>query len=149
MTFTVSTAMLDFLILAVIAQGDTYGYEISQKIKLVSDKKDSTMYPILKRLQEAGWVTTYDQQFQGRNRRYYRITESGVLKYRESMEEWELYKKNIDLITKKDEGSNQMKNMIKPVNEMENESKSANGMENESKSASEMENESKSEREVE
>lgn len=107
MTFTVSTAMLDFLILAVIAQGDTYGYEISQKIKPVSDRKDSTMYPILKRLQEAGWVSTYDLQFQGRNRRYYKITECGVEKYWELVEEWEAYKKNIDLIVKGNEGENE------------------------------------------
>ena len=43
-------------------------------VKTVSNTKDSTLYPILKRLQENGLVDTYDQQFQGRNRRYYKIT---------------------------------------------------------------------------
>ncbi|MDD3279099.1 MAG: PadR family transcriptional regulator [Lachnospiraceae bacterium] len=103
MAFTVNAVMLDFLILSVIAQGDTYGYEISQRIKSVSDKKDSTMYPILKRLQEEGWVTTYDQQYQGRNRRYYRITERGERMYLTLLGEWELYQQKIDQIVRKKE----------------------------------------------
>ena len=65
--------------------------EISQQLKTVTNTKDSTLYPILKRLQGNGLVVTYDQQYQGRNRRYYQITPEGrgVCQYLEN--EWRLY----------------------------------------------------------
>ena len=56
MTFTLNTPMFDFLVLSIIAEGDAYGYQISQIIKRVSDTKDSALYPILKKLQENGYV---------------------------------------------------------------------------------------------
>ena len=77
MIYPLSTPLLEFLILSVVSRDDSYGYEISQQLKTVSNTKDSTLYPILKRLQENGLVDTYDQQFQGRNRRYYKITPDG------------------------------------------------------------------------
>ena len=77
MTFTLNTPMFDFLVLSVIANDDAYGYQISQIIKKAANTKDSTLYPILKRLQDSQYVETYDQQYQGRNRKYYTITEIG------------------------------------------------------------------------
>lgn len=77
MIYPLNTPLLEFLILSVVSRDDSYGYEISQQLKTVSNTKDSTLYPILKRLQENGLVDTYDQQFQGRNRRYYKITPDG------------------------------------------------------------------------
>ena len=56
MTFTLNTPMFDFLVLSIIAEGDAYGYQISQIIKRVSDTKDSALYPILKKLQENGYA---------------------------------------------------------------------------------------------
>ena len=60
MTFTLNTPMFDFLVLSIIAEGDAYGYQISQIIKRVSDTKDSALYPILKKLQENGYVETFE-----------------------------------------------------------------------------------------
>ena len=77
MTFTLNTPMFDFLVLSVIANDDAYGYQISQIIKKAANTKDSTLYPILKRLQDNQYVETYDQQYQGRNRKYYKITDIG------------------------------------------------------------------------
>ena len=68
MIYPLSTPLLEFLILSVVSRDDSYGYEISQQLKTVSNTKDSTLYPILKRLQENGLVDTYDQQFEGLNR---------------------------------------------------------------------------------
>ena len=45
MTFTLNAPMMDFLVLSVIAEGDAYGYQISQIIKRASNTKDSTLYP--------------------------------------------------------------------------------------------------------
>ena len=59
MYFPTSSALIEFLILAVLEQDDSYGYEISQTIKLIANIKESTLYPILKKLQSAGYLTTY------------------------------------------------------------------------------------------
>ncbi|SHK66242.1 PadR family transcriptional regulator [Hespellia stercorisuis] len=98
MIFTLNAPMFDFLVLAIIDRHDTYGYEISQTIKQVSNTKDSTLYPVLKRLQEKGCVTTYDEQFQGRNRKYYRITDNGRIICDEWRKEWSAYRAGIDRI---------------------------------------------------
>lgn len=100
MTFTLNTPMFDFLVLSVIATGDAYGYQISQIIKKAANTKDSTLYPILKRLQDNQYVETYDQQYQGRNRKYYKITDTGKSHHQELLGEWEVYKTTIDEIVK-------------------------------------------------
>lgn len=96
MTYPLSTPLLEFLTLSVIARGDSYGYEISQQLKTVSSMKDSSLYPILKRLQENNFVETYDQQYQGRNRRYYHITEAGSRHLQMLLTEWLQYRQSID-----------------------------------------------------
>lgn len=98
MIFTLSADMLQFLVLSVIAGEDSYGYHIAQKLRPVSNVKDSTLYPVLKRLCEEELVTVYDRQIQGRNRRYYRITEKGEQQYRLRKREWEEWKKDMDQI---------------------------------------------------
>ena len=100
MAFTLNAPMMDFLVLSVIAEADAYGYQISQIIKRASNTKDSTLYPILKRLQENHLVATYDQQYQGRNRKYYRITPEGRERQAALLKEWEDYKFIIDDIVK-------------------------------------------------
>lgn len=89
MIFTLNAPLLDFLVLSVISRGDAYGYQISQILKRISNAKDSTLYPVLKRLQENAWVVTYDQPYQGRNRRYYHITDAGIAQQQELQREWE------------------------------------------------------------
>lgn len=98
MVYQLGSAMMDAFVLAIVARGDTYGYEISQQIKTVVNLKDSTLYPVLRRLQEAGCLTTYDQPFQGRNRRYYRLTEEGTKKKDYYIEEWQKYKEDVERI---------------------------------------------------
>ena len=62
MAFPLTAPLLDFLVLSVITEGDAYGYQISQIIKRAAPMKDSALYPVLKRLQEHGFVDTYDRQ---------------------------------------------------------------------------------------
>lgn len=100
MTFPLNAPMFDFLVLSIIAKGDTYGYQISQLIKQVAPMKDSALYPILKRLQEGGCLDTYDQQYQGRNRRYYTLTDSGRRYQKELADEWERYTASVNHIVK-------------------------------------------------
>ena len=70
--------------------------EISQTVKIVADIKESTLYPILKKLEKNGYLTTYSQEFQGRNRKYYSITDSGKEQLIFLKKEWNEYYHTID-----------------------------------------------------
>ncbi|NLL76298.1 MAG: helix-turn-helix transcriptional regulator [Clostridiales bacterium] len=104
MIYPISAPLLDFLMLSIVRQQDSYGYQISQQLKKVSGMKDSTLYPILRRLSDNGFVVTYDQPFQGRNRKYYRITDSGEKQWQFLCQEWQQYTAAIEeIINKKEE----------------------------------------------
>lgn len=98
MIYPFSAPLMDFLVLSIIRKEDSYGYQISQQLKSVSSMKDSTLYPILKRLSDSGYVDTYDQPFQGRNRKYYRITDSGCTQQEFLLHEWKTYTQAIEAI---------------------------------------------------
>ena len=79
MVFNTGAALLDGIVLAVVsreAEG-TYGYKITQDVRKAIDISESTLYPVLRRLQKENCLETYDMAFDGRNRRYYKLTETG------------------------------------------------------------------------
>ena len=89
MSFPLGAPLLDACVLGVLEQGDAYGYSLTQHMKAVVDLSESTLYPVLRRLQQSGCLTVYDKPFQGRNRRYYAITTAGralLAGYREQIE---------------------------------------------------------------
>ena len=96
MTFQLGAALLDACVLAVLSHGDTYGYVLTQSVKQTMDISESTLYPVLRRLQKDGCLETYDQPFQGRNRRYYHITEAGQNRLEKARTEWTDYKRRVD-----------------------------------------------------
>ena len=96
MYYPVSALLIEFLILSVVESQDSYGYEISQTVKIVADIKESTLYPILKKLEKNGYLTTYSQEFQGRKRKYYSITYSGKEQLVYLHKEWVSYRDTID-----------------------------------------------------
>lgn len=98
MTITPSAALMDAIVLSVVARDGTYGYKITQDIRSVMEISESTLYPVLRRLQKDGCLDVYDQEFAGRNRRYYRITPRGRDLLAESLEGWEAYKSKLDRI---------------------------------------------------
>lgn len=98
MIFQLGAPLLDACVLAVLAKGDAYGYILSREVKEVIDISESTLYPVLRRLQKDGCLTTYDQPVSGRNRRYYAITGKGRSMYEDYVREWESYKASIDLL---------------------------------------------------
>ncbi|MGT2910309.1 PadR family transcriptional regulator [Streptococcus cameli] len=89
MHFPISSTLIEFLILAIVSEQDSYGYEISQTIKLVAPIRESSLYPILKKLEQSERVTTYSQEHQGRQRKYYAITETGREYLLYLKEEWD------------------------------------------------------------
>ncbi|MGT2930385.1 PadR family transcriptional regulator [Streptococcus dentasini] len=96
MFFPVSSVLIEFLILAIIEKEDSYGYEISQTIKIIANIKESTLYPILKRLEKAGYVTTYSREYQGRHRKYYSITGTGLEQLTQRKQVWHDHISTID-----------------------------------------------------
>ena len=79
MVFNTGAALLDAIVLAVVAKEPegTYGYKITQDVRSVIELSESTLYPVLRRLQKDDCLVTYDKQINGRNRRYYKITDEG------------------------------------------------------------------------
>ena len=98
MLFQLGSALLDACVLSVLSRQDAYGYVLTQNIRAAVDISESTLYPVLRRLQSDGCLTTYDQPYQGRNRRYYAITPQGRHRCQEMLEAWEQYKRDIDQI---------------------------------------------------
>lgn len=98
MYFPTSSLVIEFLILAIIEKEDSYGYDISQTIKLIANIKESTLYPILKKLEKAGYLKTYNQEYQGRKRKYYTLTDDGRAQLIYLKEEWASYTETVDRI---------------------------------------------------
>lgn len=96
MTYQVTAPLLDACVLGILEKEDFYGYTLTQKVQEVIDISESTLYPVLRRLQKEGELKTYDSPVQGRNRRYYRITEAGKDKLKFYRNEWKSYKDGID-----------------------------------------------------
>lgn len=97
MVFNTGAALLDAVVLAVVsreAQG-TYGYKITQDVRQAIDISESTLYPVLRRLQKDDCLEVYDMQFDGRNRRYYKVTEKGMAQLNLYKVEWKNYSKKI------------------------------------------------------
>ena len=97
MVFNTGAALLDAIVLAVVSQEKegTYGYKITQDVRKVLDVSESTLYPVLRRLQKVDCLAVYDMNFGGRNRRYYKITERGAAQLNLYQNEWKNYSSRI------------------------------------------------------
>ena len=93
--FQIGAALLDACVLAVLDKGDAYGYILTQNAKQVMNISESTLYPVLRRLQKDECLETYDQAYAGRNRRYYKITEKGMAQLNLYRVEWKNYSTKI------------------------------------------------------
>lgn len=100
MVFNTGAALLDAIVLAVVSKEDqgTYGYKITQDVRKAIEVSESTLYPVLRRLQKDGCLSTYDVQFGGRNRRYYKVTEKGRVQLNLYKSEWIIYASKITQI---------------------------------------------------
>ncbi|MBR4470907.1 MAG: PadR family transcriptional regulator [Erysipelotrichaceae bacterium] len=68
---------LDACVLASLLNEDSYGYKIIQSLDGVVEISESTLYPILRRLESAGCLTSYSVEHNGRLRKFYSITDAG------------------------------------------------------------------------
>lgn len=81
--------LLDICILAVLRAGPSYGYLLIREVSQCMPISESTLYPILKRLEASGCLTTYQQEHNGRTRKYYRLTKAGEERIRVFLSEWD------------------------------------------------------------
>lgn len=100
MIFNTGAALLDAIVLAIVSKetDGTYGYKITQDVRRAMDVSESTLYPVLRRLQKEECLEAYDLQFDGRNRRYYKVTEKGMAQLNLYKIEWKNYAKKIQEI---------------------------------------------------
>ncbi len=97
MVFNTGAALLDAIVLAAVSKDveGTYGYKITQEVRQVIEISESTLYPVLRRLQKDECLKVYDKECMGRNRRYYQITEKGNTLLETYRNEWHQYSAKI------------------------------------------------------
>ncbi|MCQ2588644.1 MAG: PadR family transcriptional regulator [Treponema sp.] len=91
----------DTMILFLLSNNPSYGYEISKNIKSLTDEKyiikETTLYSAFTRLENNGFIESFSQEADnGKKRTYYRITEKGKEYYKEKCSEWILTKEVVE-----------------------------------------------------
>ena len=97
----------DTMILYLLLEKPSYGYEISKNIKAISKEKyiikETTLYSAFTRMESNGYVESYSQDADnGKRRTYYRVTAKGREYYKEKCEEWDLIKEVVEKFIRKD-----------------------------------------------
>ena len=100
MDIQLKRGLLDICVLASISQADSYGYQMIKDVSPYVEISESTLYPILRRLEEAGCLTVRSAEHNGRLRKYYHITDAGRDRIREFLEDWKNIEKIYEYIQK-------------------------------------------------
>lgn len=86
--------LLDICVLSVLGRSDSYGYKMIKDLSPYIQISESTLYPILRRLEAGGFLTVYTVEHNSRLRKMYRITETGKAQIQDFLTDW----KEIELI---------------------------------------------------
>ena len=92
--------LLDVCVLAAIQSEDSYGYQIIKDIRPYVDVSESTLYPILRRLEEGRLLTVRSVEHNGRLRKYYHISDAGKARIEDFKEDWREMESIYRFITK-------------------------------------------------
>ncbi len=106
MDIQIKRGLLDVCVLAAIKNEDSYGYQIIKDIKPYIDISESTLYPILRRLEAADMLTVRSAEHNGRLRKYYHIEEAGLKRIEDFKEEWKEIMSIYSFVTR-EENSNE------------------------------------------
>ena len=90
--------LLDICVLSVLRREDSYGYQIIKDLSGCIEISESTLYPILRRLESGGCLTVYSVEHSGRLRKFYRITPEGVGVIDQFLNSWPEIQRVYDLI---------------------------------------------------
>ncbi len=87
------------LVLSVLKDGDLYGYRIIRELEIRSqnafEMSEGTLYPILHAFEKEKLLQSYWNEVDGRNRKYYHITDKGIKYLAEKKDEWKLFSANV------------------------------------------------------
>ncbi len=108
MDIQIKRGLLDVCVLAAIKDAPSYGYRIIKDMKPYIEISESTLYPILRRLESAQLLTVHSAEHNGRLRKYYHITPTGLARIEEFKEEWKEILAIYSFVTKED-GNNDEK----------------------------------------
>lgn len=91
------------LILSLLEEGDRYGYEIMRELELRSDNafqfKEGTLYPVLHKLENNGYVESYKEKGErGRARKYYKITRNGKKQLAKEKKKWNMFSMSVNKV---------------------------------------------------
>ena len=90
----------DIMILFLLLENPSYGYEMSKRIKEITGEKyiikETTLYSAFARLEKNGCIRSFYSYEAGKKRTYYQITEEGRLYYQQKCEEWKLIKEVVE-----------------------------------------------------
>ena len=90
MDIQLKKGVLDMCILFILKEQDSYGYDITEKISKYIDVSEGTVYPILRKLKDDNFLTTYlMESMDGPPRKYYKITDLGKKRYMKLKEDWD------------------------------------------------------------
>ncbi len=104
MDIQLKRGLLDVCVLAAISREDSYGYRIIKDVKQCVEISESTLYPILRRLETAELLTVYSVEHAGRLRKYYRITAAGRERIEAFKKEWLELQEIYRFVTREENG---------------------------------------------
>ena len=107
MDIQMKRGLLDVCVLAAIKSGESYGYQIIKDMKPYVEISESTLYPILRRLEASELLTVRSAEHNGRLRKYYRITPTGLARLQEFRQEWAQMQSIYKFVTREEEGHDQ------------------------------------------
>lgn len=88
MNVQIKKGIVEVCVLATLRKEPSYGYKIISDISEIIEISESTLYPILRRLEQQNLLETFSRDFNGRTRKYYKITYAGLRKIDEFVAEW-------------------------------------------------------------
>ena len=103
MDIQLKRGLLDVCVLAAIKDEDSYGYKIIKDLGPYIQLSESTLYTILKRLESAGMLTVRSAEHDGRLRKYYHITDAGLVRIDDFKEDWKEIMTVYSFVTKEEE----------------------------------------------
>ena len=103
MDIQLKRGLLDVCVLAAIKDEESYGYQIIKDMKPYVELSESTLYPILRRLENANLLNVYTVAHNGRLRKYYRITPLGLQRIEDFKEEWQEILAIYQFVTRKED----------------------------------------------
>ncbi|MBO7304235.1 MAG: PadR family transcriptional regulator [Clostridia bacterium] len=92
--------VLEVCVLSAVREEESYGYKIISELEPYIKISESTLYPILRRLEASGALTTHTAEYNGRLRKYFKITAKGRARIAEFISDMEEFKKISDFITR-------------------------------------------------